>query len=771
MAQPSELGIPKNRPTLLIEGVLGNRRNLATLLSQADEREDILDRASNDIAALDAAETGIFVKTLLNGLSRDDTLWNQDKRDGALELFPLVDFGKLRGEQLAQDYLDAIAAQNADSDPYGTIYSLLEAGKSFASYLPPGAETRERVNNAWNSVASNFDGVDKTYIDGSKSAVIESIPLHAEDLIGNPEIRLGWREQPRFEPREQELHDRYLEVTRKDRTFKFALWENTPDFRDFCKQYGVDLERFWNISNPDEVSNALAQIGSIPGSRAYTAFDRALQSELGLRLDAITPEQVRVASDEIVHTAEVSRHELLQSVGSFPVVRDRFVELLAEAGGKAPRARRAVLTQISTFLREHDVVVEGASIEQLYATFADESLMRQAEGVFNERQQTKRDDAATIERTFRLGQRPQEYSLISRRREDLFLGDLTGDCTAYHLNTGMNAWTVPVWLSNPGFNMFKITDQDKLIAKLGILLAVADSERPVVVVDSFEVGYGIGDESTARQSIRDGLSFLGQWAEGAGFQGVYVNNVSNSSGAMDLLNDTTERSYLKKLVAMGGLGGISELRQRLTGQSADERIYLQSESYDFEEEETRDSREQAELIREFEGYISNSLTVANAEDRQKIEGLARRQDWSGLFSMLVNINYPHVSQALGSDWERYRELLNLIEIDDAGNPIRVDAGGSSAYELPVYTLVSEQAIEEAVRAGKTPEDESSEDSIKEIEASETDELLGLIKKMEKSDLTPELALQRLYGQTIVSASQDDEKNVVGLNRRLGKLAI
>lgn len=70
---PQQEGVtPKDKLTLLLESIIGDKNSLHILLSQSEAREEILDKASVEIGALDAVETGNLARQILLGLSRED---------------------------------------------------------------------------------------------------------------------------------------------------------------------------------------------------------------------------------------------------------------------------------------------------------------------------------------------------------------------------------------------------------------------------------------------------------------------------------------------------------------------------------------------------------------------------------------------------------------------------------------------------------------------------------------------------------------------------
>jgi len=553
---------PVDRPTALIAKTLGDAKALYSLLSvKGDEKENMLDAISHELTSFDDVETTSLVKFLIRGLAKDDEEWNVDKRDGALEILGIADLAKVNRDTLLQEYQTAVLQQHKDSDPLGSISSLLEAGKVIGPSLPFGEDAIEDVKLVWDNVAQQFTGEDKNFIDKGKEKVLNSLIADPEELLGNTEVELGRREQPKLDKAEKALHDHYLETVKQQKTFKLTLWKSVPKFRMRTLTYGLPLERFWNLHDPDDIADALIKLRSDQPSSVRDVFHRALRERTGLGLDEITPEQARIVADEVILSARDTQSLIKNSLTNFATITNRFRQIVAEASNRPARAQKAIVRPIINFFRENSVEIAKPTIEGINEFLADEKVMEKAEATFNLKQQTKQDAIQVFEDAFSLSNNPTNYSLMSRTREDMFLGDLTGDCTSYHLVVGMNAWTVPIWLTNPGFNFFKITDGDQLVAKLGIILGVADGQ-PALIVDSFEIGQKMKDKEISVDLIEKGLRFLRQWAEKVDLE-VYINNISNSSGAMDLLNGTCAPSKKDDIFVMGGLSGVAELSKEL----------------------------------------------------------------------------------------------------------------------------------------------------------------------------------------------------------------
>lgn len=771
-----ELDIPQDRGVILLSSLLEDKI-VKTFLTSKAEQDSILDKASLEVADLDRDESRSFYRIVINGLAQADAYWTQDRRDVTLELLPLIGLGKIRSEDILEDYMAAVSTQTRESDIYGTIDALLSAGEIVATNLPMGEDTRLTLKTCWLRVARNFPRKDSQPIIDRVDNFIAQVPIHPEDLLGNPDIRLGYREAPDFPPQQKALHDKYLEVAGAQGTFKLALWENTPQFREACIKQGVNLEKFWNISDPDQVAGAIETIKGGTPMIVQSSLDQALRRTIGLSLDEITDEQTRVLADEVTRIAASASNDILQGIRSFDMVIGRFKELAEKVKDSPARAQRAVLGPILKFFQENGIDVAGVNFSRIGDLLNDQTTLTKAEEEYNKKQQERVNAASALRQTFHTANMPVNFSLASRAREDLFLGDLTGDCTAYHLVVGMNAWTVPVWLSNPGFNFYKITDGDTLIAKLGLLLSVAD-DKPAIVVDSIETGTEIKDEEAASKLITQGLSYLRTWATRIGVGNVYMNEVSNSSGLTDVTHKVVRSSSTKSLYAMGGLSGLAEVRKNLIHQeeTAGENIYLQSRSAGYWDEEPLVTTERSKLLEEFEKTISETLNMALADERTIIENASREKNWQDLFDTILKIRYPTVAKLLGTQWETYDNFIASIPIASNGK-VDIDSMPFGRDTLPVSTAIDAKLIDEKLTKGVTPElqtvilDDDIEDERQIIiEAAELDEFLVVLREMQAEEMTPELALDTLYGQ-VKEEKDTKEKPAVPLNRNMPVIKI
>ncbi len=191
--------------------------------------------------------------------------------------------------------------------------------------------------------------------------------------------------------------------------------------------------------------------------------------------------------------------------------------------------------------------------------------------------------------------------------------------------------------------------------------------------------------------------------------------------------------------------------------------------------------------------ITRTLEIALPGDRDKIEDMARSNNWKELFKLIINTSYPDVAKSIGDDWKRYAQFMDQVEIVDidSGEARRIaDTWFYSDY-LPVSDFFYKASMEEAATKASEASEETIGEQIAEAildddmryygydpldslnsQADEVDEILVLLKRMEIDKITPEDFLGKLYGQIMSRNDEysDGEKKVT-LNRQLSRLTI
>lgn len=724
-----------NPPRELFVKIFSNNNTIELLRSKTtlQQREFLLQTNERMMEFTDDELTS-FTSLLLKGIASDNETWNFKRREAAIAVLSSVPFGRLDEEKLFKMYIKNVDEQKAPSTedgPWGSIYSLLQAGKLLAFHLPNSEEEWGQLHASWTRVASLFEESDAQMVEEERDKLLEK--AREGDLFEDLELeRLGERSKPSFDRKQQVLHDKYMEVTKGGRSFKLTLWNNVPGFREASSIQGLHLQQLWNIVEPGVVMTGLAQLEQSRLATEVAGFNRHVQELTGLALQEMSAEDVSVLADEIVQAASLYVGDQETSVRDYAVVIKTLKRRVESAKLKPSHEQKKMLRPVVQFFQKNGGFAVSASPEIISGFFADKTIMQTAETIYTDRQALKKDSIEKMTEWFHLDEEKKHvFRLLSRNRNDMYTGDLTGDCTAYHLETGENAWTMPVWVTDPGFLQGKI-GRDRFIAKVGMTIAVADG-KPALVVDSIEPDRKVEDEVAIPQ-MQAGFQELKTWARKAGIEQIFLYTGSNSKGVASLFSEDTVPSSTVDLSKFMGLDGVTELRKNLLGKEVEsEDIYLQTKAYDNEKGQDYDQYERAKALESFEGFIDKLLVKAGSNEKDTISTALRGQQWEMVFSFMIRYLYPHLEDIMNS-WQDYLWYLDGIKDIENDSPFSLD-------------ITDTQRTREVVN-----------------EAIEMNYLLRSVKHLEWNGLSPEDALRHLYGRTHAEA-----KAKVSLNNKLPTL--
>ena len=168
---------PIDRPSFLVSQFLGDTNILRGLLKNP-EGDIVFKRAQRTIHSFSDYETTDFVQQLVHGLGKENKFWNVNRRDGALILLNQAIFAKADMESVQNTYTVAVDQIQKDSDPLGSVDSLLEAGKIMAPYFPDTPESKKEVHDAWKCVKYKFYWQDRADWRAISPKVTEIVKLH-----------------------------------------------------------------------------------------------------------------------------------------------------------------------------------------------------------------------------------------------------------------------------------------------------------------------------------------------------------------------------------------------------------------------------------------------------------------------------------------------------------------------------------------------------------------------------------------------------------------
>jgi len=161
------------------------------------------------------------------------------------------------------------------------------------------------------------------------------------------------------------------------------------------------------------------------------------------------------------------------------------------------------------------------------------------------------------------------FRLASRNISELTLGDECSDCTSASIS-GINFWTVPTWLTDPGDTfLLQYDSEGNLAHKFLIVLQISPDGTPLLTVDSMELANSQKDKAGMYNSPKDAvkektlldeaISFLRNWADtiGIGSTNVYATQVSNTG------TDYIPTQYRTKEISVSKLRGLQDVQRVL----------------------------------------------------------------------------------------------------------------------------------------------------------------------------------------------------------------
>lgn len=619
-----------SKPNKLLKTLVDNGQFRTALISK--NNKIIVDTIKNETDGYSSAETSELVSGIFSVIADRDNRNNPDKLDAAVQILNTLDFDKVDPEKTVESYSKALLEVTPLSDPYGQITAFLEAGKLIAPHL--SYEQGKTLKVSWTKVKSMFDRhTDYPYIEQSVRSIMELVPKPSEE------------KKPKFSKEIDPLNNYYIDEVNKNNSFKLRLWSCTPEFRQTALSCGIDIAKFWNLNDPKETLEKLDKILSVNNSVLNQALERNVQKLVGQPLSSLNSEERMVVADELLEALRSAHKEIAQTTPKFEDVVDRFKNLLGKKESLGTKGKNTIKNDFKKFLAENGAVEIKNDFDSLAKILEDKEALDFLRQNYELKQKNKKEAALAISENIDLV-KPQ-YVLISRSKDDLYLGDQTGDCTAYK-GDGSNSWTVPNWLANPGFNFLKINGEDgKLLAKAGLLLATAD-DKPVLVIDSLEAVPQIKaeNEDEAKKIITDGLRLIDEWSKRIGCKDTFIVTFTNSKGLTNMAMSLSEPGTNQKKQAIGGSSGLTELREKAGLPRGVGEIHLQSEGEDIDIGD----------MQEMESFVRNFLRDLRPDIKIQVENAMKSYDWKRLSSMYLDEEFPMLSKYIGSnlaDYEKY----------------------------------------------------------------------------------------------------------------------
>jgi hypothetical protein len=385
---------------------------------------------------------------------------------------------------------------------------------------------------------------------------------------------------------------------------------------------GVDMDRFWNNHDPDLVSLFVHDI-SESDPDLYAEIVEQFTSKYNVEM---SEKAVRIYADQLMSIADIL-HKKYTDATSNILTSDKILALKNSIKEiRKPVVREERIASVSSVLTAAGVGVEF--VENGLSDLSEQQLQTLQEYLDNKAAAdiSKRN----ILKRFIPVVAPARFHVAKRDGEELYYGDISGDCTSLslaHSNTNI----LPYWILDPLLGQYKLLDQNGVpIAVCGVALVGNKDNTTTAVLDSIEKAKGADI-----QDISDSLDELEKRLAECGVTRIACSMVCNSPDLEKALSDRytiagrvpyfdgAHDSSINKAIAVGDLGEpidgheswqtgnyeVQEILDDLESASELERIQRHQEIYDLYIESTGNSGDSVsqewllELISDFAPYI------------------------------------------------------------------------------------------------------------------------------------------------------------------------
>jgi len=635
------------------------------------------------------------ITELLNEVSTSNNDWDQDRRDAALSLVQALGARPeglpiLNGEQQAtigKSYVSVVENLRADADWLGAPWTAMELGKNVSAILGKeidfveGMRLRGQLAEAWSNYVAGVSFSEKVSArpwleeDMFTQSLRPRLTQLQTEFLGRSNGQSQHESQRTSPPLEKpvgELAIWYGQAVKQNSSAKLAVLRAAPNYLKNLEEKGVDIAAFWNFNDPDAAEKSLNAVLQDP--LTTESFKTKFAAKTGSDYATTTSAERRALSDLNLDLVRDIYADLYNRRASYEGVSQRIVGQIDQAQElDNPRAKlRPVLKwirQIDPNFQSYDTADIRAFIE------AHQDNLK----AFHEAKYAPMDAAL---KNIEAALPPQTgiVQFMERGLYDLKSANLTADCTAWNLNDGFNAWTLPVWLTNPNFIFAYINHGNAMVAKFGLLLAFDAEQKPQVIIDSIETNKNLQnvDEESALGAIYAGFVELQKWADRNGFGTLKVCTFTNSqelTANLPIVRDVKDDRQL----SFDGLLATEELMRNIGIES--ERlpsIYLQSSTFEDDDEEQLDHGEYVEGAEDFEALASLALQRsrrANSwiSETELLESF-RSGDKDMIIDGLIAALAPEFSKAFESvplEYDALRGLYRncLKESEDKGSSL------------------------------------------------------------------------------------------------------
>lgn len=186
-----------------------------------DNMSQVRQYASSALERLTREEKTDIASFLIQGLGQDNTVWEQNRRDGALDLLFLIDFNDIDVAKVASVLRRAIKDQPSSADPLGSIYSLSRAHEFIIPHIPSRNKIKYKIFEEWDELRDRI--IDK---DGWSVAAV-----HVEAL----------RPKKRLTPQQIEARNRDIVQRWNNGEPAIQIWEDYNIKENFFYKLLSDL--------------------------------------------------------------------------------------------------------------------------------------------------------------------------------------------------------------------------------------------------------------------------------------------------------------------------------------------------------------------------------------------------------------------------------------------------------------------------------------------------------------------------------------------------
>ncbi len=331
----------------------------------------------------------------------------------------------------------------------------------------------------------------------------------------------------------------------KNPNFKKTVLDSSADLASYLRQKGIDHPKvFQNLNAKTDLRPILEEAFALFGESTMVEFKDSFRSKTLTEFSEQT-EFIETHKDEVIQT-----------------LADQLLRIQSDLAKNLKKKSKGITADRKTFMEEK--INDPALPERVKNRFRKQlsELLGQdtrAETSNTEDQLQKISNLQEKISKFHF-LKPREWGckLASRNTSELTLGDECSDCTSANIS-GMNFWTVPVWLTDPGFNFVLQYDENGDLAhKFGVVWEETKEGEPILTIDSMELGNsqkgkaGMNeapkDEEKEQKMVDSAIAFIRDWAKSMGLrpENIYAAQYSNT-GTSEFESFPVERLNVAKI--------------------------------------------------------------------------------------------------------------------------------------------------------------------------------------------------------------------------------